>query len=83
GSGASASVAEVITAGSGSTSVLGSQAGDSIVGGAGKDILDGGFGADTLTGGAGADIFRYTNFGDSTAGTPGAVGGVDSITDFA
>lgn len=82
---ATASIEEVVLAGSAALTARGSsqaerlsgnQAGNQLSGEAGNDTLAGGLGNDTLSGGAGADSFRFD------AALDGG-GNVDRIVDFA
>lgn len=66
-----------LTGSNGADFLVGSNGADTINGGGGGDSIVGGAGADFLTGGAGGDTFSYNSVTDSNAA------GYDTITDFA
>lgn len=64
-----------LTGNTGNNTLDGSSGNDVILGDDGNDLIIGGLGDDILTGGTGIDTFLFT-------ATPGAKGGIDTITDF-
>jgi Ca2+-binding RTX toxin-like protein len=56
---------EIVTAGSGADTLIGSASGNTLTGNGGRDVLDGGAGADILDGGTERDVVRYATRGPS------------------